>query len=92
MLRRAFLAGVAVLPLAGCDPKTADKVAAGVDFAAAMLDFGGVEVGEAELPFEFFASGFVTQRRRQFSRGLFRFGDPELRIEIHAFALPAARS
>lgn len=38
MLRRAFLAGLTVLPLAGCDPKTAGKVAAGVDFAAAMLD------------------------------------------------------
>ncbi|WP_040309159.1 class A beta-lactamase [Asticcacaulis biprosthecium] len=38
MLRRALLLGLASLPVAGCDRQTADKVAAGVDFATAMLD------------------------------------------------------
>ncbi|ESQ75188.1 class A beta-lactamase [Asticcacaulis sp. AC402] len=36
--RRLVLAGLTVLPLAGCDRQTAKDLAAGVDFAAAMLE------------------------------------------------------
>ena len=61
-------------------------------FAAAMLDLGGMEVGQAELPVDFFAGQFRRRASASVGRRLLGLGDPRACGSIGGLSRPPASS